>query len=530
MPSEETLKIGEDENGQRYAIIVTPKVQAVVRNQFDCQELEGAQLENQPTGSQSCTGDHWEERLFYPEALSGVISPTTNVLSPLTLALMEDSGWYSANYSKSSVSPWGHGVGCEFIKNRCIAYNETEREVYIPERSRGYFCAKPNSRGCSPAHTHKMACTMIDYSLYYPPTPPPDKFQYFPNKPSVGGPRQVDYCPVYGSTYSGLAAEQLDCSNQDNVDSFNLFGEYYGPNSMCFESNTGSGRCYQAQCILSPPSVKIQVGDDWKTCEYDFQKIPLPRTNLANIVEKLGVEGYVTCPRLSAACPNIFCPANCAGRGVCTFNDMKLMKNIENVTGGGVCNCFNTSDTSPGCTDSISLDGKYLNGPGFLSPKFNRGFFDPLVAVFVDHPDTWTTTTWSWAAGLFVIFLYMILCTCSSFWPSSPKKRIRNLPPPRRSRKQMQKKRRAPSQQRRDRPSQQRGDRPSQQRSRSVPSQHRRTRGTPQRSSSQGRPSKGERAQRGDPQRSRSAGSGNVIHGQQQYKQKRTKSGHKSIF
>jgi leishmanolysin-like peptidase len=72
----------------RYASIVTPKVQVVVRNHFNCSDLEGAQLENQPTGASSCTGDHWDERQYYPESLSGVISPTTVILSPLS-KLME---------------------------------------------------------------------------------------------------------------------------------------------------------------------------------------------------------------------------------------------------------------------------------------------------------------------------------------------------------------------------------------------------------------------------------------------------------
>ena len=44
------------------------------------------------------------------------MSPTTNVLSPLTLALMEDSGWYIANFSKASLLPWGHGAGCDFVE------------------------------------------------------------------------------------------------------------------------------------------------------------------------------------------------------------------------------------------------------------------------------------------------------------------------------------------------------------------------------------------------------------------------------
>ena len=107
LPADNTMKFFIATSGQRYASIVTPKVAAVARNQFDCQELGGAQLENQPTGENSCTGDHWDERMYYPEALSGVISPTTNVLSPLTLALLEDSGWYKANYTKAHVSPWG---------------------------------------------------------------------------------------------------------------------------------------------------------------------------------------------------------------------------------------------------------------------------------------------------------------------------------------------------------------------------------------------------------------------------------------
>ncbi len=83
LPADNTLQILTAENGQRYATIVTPKVRAVARNQFNCQDLEGAQLENQPTGS-SCTGDHWDERLFYPESMSGVISPTSVILSPLS--------------------------------------------------------------------------------------------------------------------------------------------------------------------------------------------------------------------------------------------------------------------------------------------------------------------------------------------------------------------------------------------------------------------------------------------------------------
>ena len=41
LPADNTMKFFQASNGQRYASIVTPKVRAIVRNQFDCQSLEG---------------------------------------------------------------------------------------------------------------------------------------------------------------------------------------------------------------------------------------------------------------------------------------------------------------------------------------------------------------------------------------------------------------------------------------------------------------------------------------------------------
>ena len=45
IPAENTLQFLTGENGVRAATIVTEKVRAIARNQFDCQDLEGAQLE-----------------------------------------------------------------------------------------------------------------------------------------------------------------------------------------------------------------------------------------------------------------------------------------------------------------------------------------------------------------------------------------------------------------------------------------------------------------------------------------------------
>ena len=223
LPDEKTMKFSQADNGQRYAAIVTPKVRAIARNQFDCQSLEGAKLENQPTGSESCTGDHWDEHDYYPEALSGVISPTTNILSHLTLALMEDSGWYTANYTQGGMNPWGLGAGCDFINGPCVTQNSETLLPELPESSKGYFCLEGAERGCSPALTHKLACTVIDYFFILPRDLPPARFQYFPNEPTEGGPRQADFCPLYGSTYGGLDTQQLACQDATNANTLNIY-------------------------------------------------------------------------------------------------------------------------------------------------------------------------------------------------------------------------------------------------------------------------------------------------------------------
>ena len=102
MPDENTLVIETAENNQRYASIVTKTVQAVAQNQFDCQSISGGQLENQPTGTGSCTGYHWDKRMYYPKVFNCVISVSTNVLSPITLSLTEDLGLYKASFTKSN--------------------------------------------------------------------------------------------------------------------------------------------------------------------------------------------------------------------------------------------------------------------------------------------------------------------------------------------------------------------------------------------------------------------------------------------
>jgi hypothetical protein len=85
------------------------------------------------------------------------------------------------------------------------------------------------------------------------------------------------------------------------------------------------------------------------------------------------------------------------------------------------CECFDPSDTSPGCSDSLLPNGDFLDDATGLFDNVQEDFFDPLVSVFVDHPDKWTSSSWAWASGLLIVFFVMLLCICSTFWPGDKK-------------------------------------------------------------------------------------------------------------
>ncbi len=72
-------------------MIITPRVVEATRNHYGCKTIEVLELEDDK-GS-ATAGSHWEERIMAGEIMFGMDS-TEATLSEMTLALLEDSGWY----------------------------------------------------------------------------------------------------------------------------------------------------------------------------------------------------------------------------------------------------------------------------------------------------------------------------------------------------------------------------------------------------------------------------------------------------
>eukprot|EP00854_Cymbomonas_tetramitiformis_P029047 gene29047-36110_t len=92
--------------------IISSNVVTKAQEQFDCTSVTGAALENE--GGSGTSGSHWEMRLFHDEMMVGSSGSQRSSLSSMTLALAQDSGWYTPNYDNAMHLAWGYKEGCSF--------------------------------------------------------------------------------------------------------------------------------------------------------------------------------------------------------------------------------------------------------------------------------------------------------------------------------------------------------------------------------------------------------------------------------
>ena len=55
--------------------------------------------------------------------------------SRITLALMEDTGWYLPNYDMADPLKWGRGLGCDFVLKSCLDWMIKKQKVHVGDRS-----------------------------------------------------------------------------------------------------------------------------------------------------------------------------------------------------------------------------------------------------------------------------------------------------------------------------------------------------------------------------------------------------------
>ena len=273
-------------NNQIFTYINSPKVIEKAKLHFGCDYIEGIQLENQ--GGTGSVGSHWESRYMLGDYMIS-FDYSDVVISDITLALLEDTGLYKANYYTGGLFRYGKNQGCAFLRKKCV-YDKGSNTSFANE-----FCLKSGEAFCSSNHLSKGSCYIVQYKNSLE-----KKYRHYED-PTIGGLINVDYCPV-----SNMFSSDLDnnyyypksCKYGKSESSYDVIGS----NSICFESSLFASNkksiCYQMNCDKVNKKININIGDNTISCP--GQEIILNNPE--------GLNGEIKCPDYNMVCTSdIWC-------------------------------------------------------------------------------------------------------------------------------------------------------------------------------------------------------------------------------
>ncbi|KAH6829201.1 metalloendopeptidase / zinc ion binding protein [Perilla frutescens var. hirtella] len=349
----------DDKLGRMVTRVVLPRVIMHSRYHYGAFSENFTGLELEDGGGRGTSGSHWEKRLLMNEIMTGSVD-TRSVVSKMTLALLEDSGWYQANYSMADHLDWGHNQGTEFVTLPCNHWKGA------------YRCNSTQFSGCTYNREAEGYCPIVNYSGDLP-----QWARYFPQANKGGQSSLADYCTYFVAYSDGSCTDTNSARAPDS-----MLGEVRGSNSRCMASSlvrtgfvrgstTQGNGCYQHRCVNN--TLEVAVDGGWKICP-----------QAGGPIKFSGFNGELICPAyhelcnvdpapVSGQCPNACsfngdcidgrcqcflgfeghdcsqrsCPNNCGGRGECLRE--------------GVCNCepgYTGTDCSTAtCDEQCSLHG-----------------------------------------------------------------------------------------------------------------------------------------------------------------------------
>ena len=281
-------------NKEKYKIR-TPKVLEFARKYFNCDKINGVELENT---EDNINPAHWEARILLGEYMNSEPYTPEQVISEFTLSLLEDSGWYKINYYTGGLMRFGKNQGCNFIDKDCLTYKSFIYEVNF------------KNEFCDPSINWVPSCSSGRQSRSYCSTElneiDPD-FQRFGN---YRGRANTDFCFVndfypseenlvhyVGNCKKGEGNYGSNILYNDNIKESNSkipesFGEKYGNNSFCVLSSVIPkikknkdtqiynkyldvihSMCYPMFC--TEKSLTIQINNQYIVCPRSGGKVQL---------------------------------------------------------------------------------------------------------------------------------------------------------------------------------------------------------------------------------------------------------------
>ena len=286
-------------NNEKIYYISSPKVVEKAKLHFGCNSIVGVPLENY--GGKGSAGSHWESRFMLGDYMIATDYPEI-VISDISLAVFEDSGFYKVNYYSGGLFRFGKGEGCDFFNKNCIINKGTP---FANE-----FCINSQEPFCTSGHLSKGHCYMAKYNSNIE-----SYYQYF-SEPNIGGYAPAAYCPIsldhlYDKSDYYFST---NCNSGKKNTIHSDYGEVIGENSICVESSllpTSSNQinmfrsiCYSATCDKYKKKVILNIGSGTVVCPEEGGTLNDPS----------GYKGKVNCPDYNSVCTsNIWCndPLDC---------------------------------------------------------------------------------------------------------------------------------------------------------------------------------------------------------------------------
>jgi leishmanolysin len=280
----------ENVDGKQLYKIITPKVLKLAREAFNCQSLDGVELETQ--GGEGTAFAHWEKRVMYNDYMTPDAQIDDIVYTDVSMALFEDMGWYSVNYEYTTRIFWGYRIGCSLVRKNCIENEQPTSEL---------FCKDNLKDSCDFMRLHKARCNIGEIENI------PKEFQYFSNPLLGGSDIHVDYCPVVKPIERGNCRGLEDTSTIIDSD----YGEKVCENCRCVEGTYSKIReahyhvgCHWIEC--EEDYTIVHIGDEEVNCDSEGGEVKVPNYN-----------GVLYCPKWEEVCSPIPCMNACSGIGIC---------------------------------------------------------------------------------------------------------------------------------------------------------------------------------------------------------------------
>lgn len=290
-------------NGVERKLINSTAVLKMARQHFGCDSLSGLELEDQ--GGVGSVGSHWESRIMLGDYMISTDYDET-VISDITLALFEDSGWYQVSYYSGGLFRFGKDQGCSFLNEKCVK----DGVVTFSKE----FCNQPNEGKCLPGHISKGICYIVEYT-----EPLPSEYRYFA-KSTQGGFFPADYCPVAIAYSADNYYYASSCRYGKKGQYPSGLEEVIGESSICIESsltkkndaslsyykNTFRSICHAVKCNTEKQEIIITIGSTSVSC---------PRGTETVTVD--GYDGKIKCPDYARICGStVWCndPLDCINK------------------------------------------------------------------------------------------------------------------------------------------------------------------------------------------------------------------------